>query len=231
MIINPDINIERDCIKNLFLGLKSYSNIAAIGANLINKDGSYQKGFTARKFPTLLSTCFEIIGLAKIFPKNHITNNYLLTDNDILKNYFSNSFTSGPKQNSPIIVDQPAGACLMIRKEAFNQISGFEEDYYPAWFEDVDFCKRLNKAGWVCAVEAKAKAIHEGGYSLSTMSRPEFFSIWYKNLIKYWKTHGSSLDRLIIRIFIKLGLSIRALLSLRKEKKDAKEYFKLLSRL
>jgi len=238
MIINPDINVESNCINNLFLSLKSYSNLGSVGANLINKDGSIQKGFTARKFPTLLSTCFEIIGLAKLLPQNLITKNYLTTDNLILEKYLSRIETTGPNCNLAFIVDQPAGACLMIRKEAFNQINGFSEDYFPAWFEDVDFCKRLKQANWLCAVDAKAEAIHEGGYSLNTMTRPEFFSIWYKNLIRYWKIHGKAWERIIIKIFIFIGLSLRAVLSFIKSlkgndinKNEAKEYFKVLSRL
>src|SRR5689334_21635613 len=47
-----------------------------------------------------------------------------------------------------IQVDQPAAAALMIRRDAFDEIGGFDEQFYPAWYEDVDFCRRVKEKGW-----------------------------------------------------------------------------------
>src|SRR5260370_1096278 len=45
-------------------------------------------------------------------------------------------------------VDQPAGACLAVKRKAWDEISGFDEGFFPVWFEDVDFFRRLRDKGW-----------------------------------------------------------------------------------
>lgn len=118
-----------------------------------------------------------------------------------------------PYKNSaePYLVEQPAGACLLIRREAFNRIGGFDERFYPAWQEDVDFCLRLIKAGYKLAVLSDAQAIHAGGYSLKTMSRIEFLRIWYRNLNAYWEKHGNMFERTVIKVLTKIAFAIRSL--------------------
>ena len=45
------------------------------------------------------------------------------------------------------MVEQPAGAFLMVRRDVWNKLRGFDEQVYPVWFEDVDFCRRAVDAG------------------------------------------------------------------------------------
>jgi len=49
-------------------------------------------------------------------------------------------------------VDQPAGAFFMFRRSAWQQLGGFDERFWPVWFEDVDFCARLTAAGYSVAL-------------------------------------------------------------------------------
>ena len=44
-------------------------------------------------------------------------------------------------------VEQPAGACLAIKREAWDTVGGMDTQFAPVWFEDVDFCKRLIDSG------------------------------------------------------------------------------------
>jgi GT2 family glycosyltransferase len=244
LIINPDIVVKESGIARLLHTLEQYPKIGAVGATLFNTDNTLQKGFSARRFPSFISTAFEILGLAKLFPNNFITNNYLLNDNLNLEFYFNRIEKQEPALNinQPALVEQPAGACLMLRKSAFDQLNGFDENYFPAWFEDIDYCKRLKQAGWLCAVDSQAQAIHEGGYSLSTMSRAKFFSIWYTNLIKYWKSHGNFWEQKAIRALVYSGIALRGLyFSVRsltdrhdipsKNKETANEFFELLKKI
>jgi hypothetical protein len=45
-------------------------------------------------------------------------------------------------------VEQPAGAFFMFRRSAWLELGGFDENFWPVWFEDVDFCARLRSAGY-----------------------------------------------------------------------------------
>jgi GT2 family glycosyltransferase len=46
------------------------------------------------------------------------------------------------------LVEQPAGAFLMTRRDVWDQLGGFDQDFHPVWFEDVDFCRRAAEAGY-----------------------------------------------------------------------------------
>jgi predicted glycosyltransferase involved in capsule biosynthesis len=43
-----------------------------------------------------------------------------------------------------IPVEQPAGAFLMVRRAVWQELGGFDESFFPLWFEDVDFCRRAS---------------------------------------------------------------------------------------
>ena len=244
LILNPDVLLEDNCATLLVSALANYPELGAVGASLYNTDGTVQLGFSARRFPNLLSTTMELLGLAKLIPNNFVSQNYLIKDDQLFENYLKGTTSNGPSLDSskPVIVDQPAGACLMLRRTAYDQLGGFDEEYFPAWFEDVDYCKRLKKHGWLSAVFTQAKAIHEGGYSLSTMSRAKFFSIWYANLLRYWKRHGKVWESYVLRALVLTAIALRAsyfkILSLTKNKanpsKDretANELFELLRKI
>ncbi len=56
------------------------------------------------------------------------------------------------------------GACMMVRREAWEAVRGFDEGL-PAAFNDVDFCLRLWKAGWRVVVTPLAELQHDEGSS------------------------------------------------------------------
>lgn len=57
-------------------------------------------------------------------------------------------------------VDYVTGACMMISREIFNDLSGFDEWFSPAYFEDVDFCLRGTQSGYGCWYAPNAVGYH-----------------------------------------------------------------------
>jgi GT2 family glycosyltransferase len=70
---------------------------------------------------------------------------------------------------SDLVVDGVAGALMLIRREVFDAIGLFDEDYFFT-FEDLDFCLRAKRAGFVSIVAHRAKAYHQGGRSIGADS-------------------------------------------------------------
>src|SRR5207244_7100058 len=92
-----------------------------------------------------------------------------------------------------ISVEQPAAAALMIRREAYESVGGFDEQFYPAWYEDVDFCCRLKAEGWEIYYAPKAEFLHQGGYSVGALGSESFVRAYYGNQMRYARKHFSLL--------------------------------------
>jgi GT2 family glycosyltransferase len=106
-------------------------------------------------------------------------------------------------------VGQAAAAALLVRREAYTVIGGFDERFVPAWYEDVDFCKSLHLAGWEVHFADAAKFIHEGGYSARTLGAKAFAAAYYRNQLRYiYKQFGASAG-LLVRLSIVAGMTVR----------------------
>jgi GT2 family glycosyltransferase len=111
-------------------------------------------------------------------------------------------------------VEQPAGACLAVKRQAWDELNGFDEEFFPVWFEDVDFCRRLRDKGWKIVYRPDAVFSHFGGHSVNRLAFRDRQFYWYKNLVRYFAKHHSRSQLAILRIGITVGLLLRALLSL-----------------
>ena len=66
--------------------------------------------------------------------------------------------------DEPLTVDWVSGACLCVRREVIEQIGGLDENFF-LYFEDVDWCKRMRKAGWQVVYNPCVQVVHLGGQS------------------------------------------------------------------
>jgi GT2 family glycosyltransferase len=215
LILNPDVEVNANALQKLLEDLQEYSHLGAVAPVLIGEDSQPQEGFCAREFPSLAATIFELWGLHKIWPGNPVTARYLTLGDRFFRQFLRRERTGlempYEPQDSPLLVAQPAGAALMIRRMAMEEVGGFDDSFWPAWFEDVDFCKSLQDHNWLTALDTRARVLHEGGYSLSSLGKPAFFKIWYPNLIRYWKKHGTELQLLSLKLALIPALLVRAL--------------------
>lgn len=218
LVINPDTILSADAIAQLTLELDSNAKIGLIAPLLVDEKGKRQAEFSVRDFPTLGSTLAELFYLHRLWPNNPWTRRYRIARDNFIAQYL-NRLRGGevlPHEslNKPLLVPQPAAACVLIRNTAFQQVQGFDSKFWPAWFEDVDFCKRLAQSGWHCAITASAEIQHEGGYSVSTMPTSRFLEMWYPNLLRYWQIHGSKRELTILKISLQLALLLRSAVQL-----------------
>lgn len=151
------------------------------------------KNFQFRKLPNFFYFSYDFLGFSHFLPNFFIT-----------KKYFYE-----PLPVQPFEVEQPAGAAILIDKEKFFEIGKFDEDFYPLYFEDVDLCFRIKERGYkiICLPYLKIK--HKIGLSAEKMGREEFFKVYIKNALKYFKKRNKNL--LIYKIIIFFGIFLRAL--------------------
>ena len=233
LVLNPDIELSASSIESLVEALVQNNQLGAISPILINSDESPQLGFTARRDRSLMATIAELIFLHKLWPTNPWTKELQYQDDRQVTSYISQTTPDSNQpyepDRAPLIVEQPAGACVLIRKQAFQELAGFDEQFWPAWFEDVDFFKRLKKSNWLSAVTSLAKAKHAGGKTLSVLRGQDFARAWYGNMCRFSKKHYGDIGHVVFRVFFTVGLAFRGAVSLFNAyfSKDKSEAFKL----
>jgi N-acetylglucosaminyl-diphospho-decaprenol L-rhamnosyltransferase len=198
VILNPDTIATACSLDNLADALRTDS-VGASGGLLLDADGLPQRGFIIRRFPTIGSMLAELLLVNRAWPSNPWNVRYRCLDLDY---------------QSAQEVEQPAGACLAVKRQAWDAIHGFDEGFFPVWFEDVDFCHRLRDKGWKIVYRPDAIFSHSGGHSVSRLAFRDRQSYWYKNLVRYFAKYHGRAQTAILRVGITVGLLLRALLSL-----------------
>ena len=107
-------------------------------------------------------------------------------------------------------VEQPAGACLAVRRSMWEALSGFDEQFFPVWFEDVDFCKRLRDSGELIFYCPDARFRHSGAHSVGQLSFRARQIFWYGNMLLYARKHFSPGQVTLLRLAIAGGMFLRS---------------------
>jgi GT2 family glycosyltransferase len=102
----------------------------------------------------------------------------------------------------------------MVSRRALESTGGFDEAFYPAWFEDVDLCRQMRTLGGRIRYQPEARFLHHGGYSLGQMSRQNFLEAFHRNQIRYFRKHYGAPASVRVKRWIVLGLFTRGLLSI-----------------
>jgi GT2 family glycosyltransferase len=158
VIMNPDVRINSSL--ELMIDYLCTNNIGIIAPKIINRTGICQDSY--RNFITPLN--FITRNLKRILRFNSC---------DILKQI-----------TSPLTVDWVIGAFMMMTKEIYKEINGFDENYF-LYCEDMDICRRVSENGYDVVYFPDAEVVYEGTRSARKSSKYAF--IFMRSLIHYWK--------------------------------------------
>jgi len=104
---------------------------------------------------------------------NYKRQEYAFGDFLLLSNFFRKESNQGKDNGNYIEVDWVSGASMIVRKDVFLQLRGFDKRYFM-YFEDMDLCRMFQKEGYQACVLPAFSVIHFGGKS----------SLDYKNMKK-----------------------------------------------
>ncbi len=176
---------------------------AAAGGLLVDHLGKPQTGFNVRRFPSAMALCFEALLINRVWPGNPVNWHYRCLGLDC---------------STEMEVEQPAGAFLMIRRDAWEKLGGLDEGFYPLWFEDVDFLKRAKDNSYHIRYVPQAVAKHTGGHSIRKISLEFRQFYWYRSLLKYSAKHFSPGAEKAVCLAVIVGSLMRTVLGIPRQR-------------
>jgi len=173
LLLNPDTEIWPGAPETLVRFMEEYPQAGAAGARLLNPDGTLQE--SCHPFPTLGREVWRLFHLDALWPRAR----YEMTRWDL---------------ETPRPVDAVQGACVMLRREALEQVGLLDEDYFM-YTEEVDLCYRLRRGGWRIYWAPQATVVHYGGQSTQQMPAEMFLRLYESKLFYFRKHHGRQAAR------------------------------------
>lgn len=164
LFLNPDTELEQTAIAELIQVIQKDRKIAMVGGKFISPIGNPMVSFG--NFPSLLTEFFQKIRLHKIFPVGRY----------IVPSLFSQGLFNKSHQ-----VDWVSGGFCLIKKDIFEEVGGFDENYF-LYIEDIDLAKRIKDKGYKIVFCSQAKAVHHQYRSSSEVAKK-----YEKVGLKYYK--------------------------------------------
>jgi N-acetylglucosaminyl-diphospho-decaprenol L-rhamnosyltransferase len=169
LLLNPDTIVSPQTVGDLVSFMDDHADVGICGPKIMFPDGRFQS--CGYRFPTLMSEVRQ--------SKNV---------NRLLRRLVG---TEPPLHVEPVPfdVDWVDGACLLIRREAIDDV-GFLDEQFFLYAEELDWCFRARKAGWrICALPHVEMA-HYQGQSSGQMSDFSLAHLVETRLRYYRKNHG-----------------------------------------
>jgi len=193
LFLNPDAALV-DGAKTLAALLAALDADPAVAAVAPRLEGDGQDRFQLRRLPSVRGLVREALLVDRLFPDNAGLRRDRYLDED---------------RRAAFDVEQPAAAALLVRRNAFEALSGFDAAFTPAWFEDVDLCARFLESGWRIRYVPEGRARHVGGVTMQALSYRDFRPVYVRNLFRYLARHASRGARAAARAATLLGAVLR----------------------
>jgi len=198
MVCNPDLVVSPGAIRVLADALGGDPRAGLVGPLLRSVSGDRYP--SARRFPSLVDAAgHALIGIFD--PDNRFTRAYHQAE------------LAGDTRTTRT-VDWVSGACIVVRRTAFEDVGGFDESYFM-YLEDVDLCWRLGRAGWATAYVPRAEAVHLQG--TSTARHPYRMVVeHHRSLLRFAVSSTQGWRRSLLPL-VAAGIGTRAVLAVLRQ--------------
>lgn len=190
LFLNPDCLLQEETVSNLLRSFQNGPQVGMVGGFLINPDGSEQAG-GRRSVPTPWRSFVRTVGLNRFASRwSQLFDDFAL--------YLQ------PLPESSIEVEAISGACILVKREAVEDVGLWDEGYF-LHCEDLDWCMRFRQKGWKILFVPDAPIVHhKGGCS---HDRPIFVE-WHKHkgMMRFYKKFFRLQYPGILMWFVALGV-------------------------
>ena len=193
LALNSDTLVTPGALAELVGFAEARSQCGVVGPRLVHPDGSLQP--SCRNFPTPWTHFLEASGLWQLLRNRRAVGRhyYLCSPHD-----------------EAMAVDWLTGACLLLRKEVFEQTGGFDELRFGGMYgEDIDWCRRIRAKGWQIWFDPAAVVVH----AESATPLDDRTLRMYRGFYRYCAVHLSRGGQIAMRAATWLALAPRWLLA------------------
>jgi N-acetylglucosaminyl-diphospho-decaprenol L-rhamnosyltransferase len=189
LVCNPDLVVHAGVVRSLAAAFTASPSVGAAGPRIDRPDGTRYP--SARAFPSIIDAAGHgFIGL-------------VTTANPFSRRYLR------PEAEEGGAVDWVSGACLAVRRSAFEQIGGFDESFFM-FMEDVDLSWRLGRHGWGVVYVPAGRVTHVEGVSREAAPY-RMIVAHHWSLLRYGMRTTTGVARLWLPV-VAAGLAVRTAL-------------------
>ena len=202
LILNPDTVLLPGSLAALIEFADATPDAGIISPRLLNVDSTVQP--SAFRFPTLLMAAIDLFPLPAWVPGR-------------VRSWLAESYANGRYKveklaNQPFQIEHPLGACLLIKREAYEQVAGFDPRIFM-YSEEIDLAMRFARAGWGCWQVPSARVVHLGGQSTGQAPLEMQRELWRSRLYIYRK-HKTRLHYILLRLLLLIAQGLNFITAL-----------------
>ena len=186
LLLNPDMRVMPGTLEKMVKWMRENKQAAVAGCHLIDEQGNTIKH--VRRFPTVWNQLAIVLKLPHIFPS-------------VLNKYLWDDFNYSKAQK----VDSVRGGFFLIRQETVKKIGILDERYF-LWFEEVDFCWRVEQKGGEVWYTPVAKCVDYVGQSFKQLLRGQAQKYFRDSQLKYFKKWHSWWECLLLKLAWPIGM-------------------------
>ena len=224
LVLNPDTLLQEDTLRELVAYMDARPGVGAAGCRILNPDGTFAPE-SRRAFPTPAVAFYRISGLGRLFPDSPRLGRYNLT-------YLP--------RDEDCEVDALSGSCMMVRREAIlgepetpggegpppaaagsptpRRPAGLLDEGFFMYGEDLDWCYRIQQAGWSIRYTPSTQIVHYKGES-TKKGDLRYVLLFYGAMLRFVEKHLADrpgvgrTERLASRalaLALRVGIVVRA---------------------
>jgi GT2 family glycosyltransferase len=182
MLLNDDTLVNNGALEKLVSFMDDHDDAAAVGAILLNVDGSQQLSFA--DFPRPISEAvWPVVTRAPYVIGRH---------------------------SEPFEVDSICGAAMLVRREILDDVGLLDPDYDPIYSEEVDWCFRIKAGGGKIFMHPAARIIHYGSQTMDRVV-PQKYELLLAHKYLFFKKHYGARSAVIYKTTLLATTAIKFL--------------------
>lgn len=206
LFLNPDTLVNSAALATLLQGLRAHKNIGCVGPALLQGGRDFQVSFGGKR-----DFCREMLQKFCLNPYFRLRLRFM-------------------KKNRRVL--WLSGACLLARKDALEDVGGFDEAFF-LYYEDIDLGIRIFRSGRKLLFLPCARIFHAGGRSTQKQGLNSRY-FYRQSQLYFYRKHNSRVSQALLRIFLLLNFSFMLLggiISGKKDLAERKRFYHLLRKI